>query len=61
MTPTASLAWIEDSTRCPVRADWTAILAVSVSRISPTNMTSGSRRSMDLSPLAKVRPARGLT
>ena len=31
--------------------------AVSASRISPTRMTSGSCRRIDLRPVAKVRPA----
>ena len=38
-----------------------AICAVSRSRISPTMMMSGSARIIARSPLAKVRPAFGLT
>ena len=53
----ASVACSEERTKCPVSADWTAIRAVSASRISPTRMTSGSRRRMDRSPPAKVMPA----
>ena len=41
-------------------ADSTAICAVSLSRISPTMMTSGSARIIDRRPLANVRPALGL-
>ena len=54
---TESVAWSEESTKWPVRADWTAIRAVSTSRISPTRITSGSWRRIDFSPVAKVRPA----
>ena len=54
---TASVACSEDSTKWPVSADCTAIRAVSTSRISPTRMTSGSCRRIDLSPPAKVMPA----
>src|SRR5712692_7496599 len=55
--PTASVAWSEDSTRWPVSADWTAISAVSRSRISPTRMMSGSWRRMARRPLAKLMSA----
>ena len=48
---------MEQSTRCPVSADWIAICAVSTSRTSPTRMMSGSWRRIALSPLAKVVPA----
>ena len=53
----ASVAWIDDITTCPVNADCTAMRAVSSSRISPTRITSGSWRRIDLSPLAKVTSA----
>ena len=52
-----SVACSDDSTKCPVRADCTAMRAVSTSRISPTRMTSGSWRRIDRRPLAKVMPA----
>ena len=55
-----SVACTEDSTKCPVNADWTAIRAVSASRISPTRITSGSCRRIDFSPAAKVIPAASL-
>ena len=57
----ASLACSVVSTRCPVSADSIAILAVSVSRISPTITTSGSARSIARRPVAKVRPVFGFT
>ena len=57
MAPAASLVCRVLSTRCPVSAAWTAMLAVSLSRISPTMMTSGSCRRMERRPLAKVMPA----
>ena len=53
----ASFVCSVDSTRWPVSADSTAILAVSASRISPTMITSGSARSIARSPVAKVSPA----
>ena len=53
---TASLVCSVLSTRWPVCAAWTAISAVSRSRISPTRMTSGSWRRMERSVPAKVRP-----
>ena len=53
----ASVACSDESTRWPVSADCTAMRAVSTSRISPTRMTSGSWRRIDLSPPAKVMPA----
>src|SRR5260370_1880300 len=40
----ASLVWSVESTRCPVSDAWTAICAVSRSRISPTSTTLGSCR-----------------
>ena len=52
----ASLVCSVDSTRCPVSADSTAMRAVSRSRISPTMITSGSARTIERSPAAKVRP-----
>ena len=44
-----------------MRADSTAIFAVSGSRISPTMMMSGSARSIVRRPVAKVSPAFGFT
>ncbi len=38
----ASVACNDESTKCPVSADCTAMRAVSTSRISPTRITSGS-------------------
>ena len=49
------------STRWPVSADSIAIWAVSWSRISPTMITSGSARTIERSPAAKLRPAFGFT
>ena len=51
---TESLPCRDESTKCPVKADCTAMRAVSTSRISPTSITSGSWRRMDFSPVAKV-------
>ena len=42
-------------------ADSIAIWAVSRSRTSPTMITSGSARTIERSPAAKVRPVFGLT
>ena len=56
----ASLVCSVVSTRCPVSADSIAICAVSRSRISPTMITSGSARTIERSPAAKVRPVFGL-
>ena len=53
--------WSDDRTRWPVRADSTAIIAVSRSRISPMRMMSGSARKMERSADANVRPAFGFT
>jgi hypothetical protein len=53
---TASLACTVVSTRWPVMAACAAVTAVSLSRISPTRMTSGSWRSIARSALAKVMP-----
>src|SRR6185369_14834397 len=61
ITSTTLLACTVVNTRCPVRADWMAICAVSVSRISPTMILSGSWRRMERSPRAKVRPFFSLT
>ena len=61
MTPHASLVWRVESTRCPVRAAFTAMSAVSPSRISPTSTMSGSWRSTDLRMPAKVSPCATLT
>ena len=49
-----------ESTRWPVSEAWIAISAVSLSRISPTMMTSGSWRRKARSALANVRPIFGL-
>src|SRR5215831_8695007 len=49
MVPGASLAWTVDSTRWPVSALFTAMSAVSASRISPTMITSGSWRRIERS------------
>jgi hypothetical protein len=59
--PAASFVCSELNTRWPVSAAWTAIRAVSVSRISPTMMTSGSWRRIDRRPFAKSIPALGLS
>ena len=58
--PAASLVWMVESTRWPVSDAWIAISAVSLSRISPTMMTSGSWRRKARSALAKVSPIFGL-
>ena len=52
----ASLVCSVVSTRWPVSADSIAIWAVSRSRISPTMITSGSARTIERSPAAKVSP-----
>ena len=44
----ASVACSDESTKWPVSADCTAMRAVSTSRISPTRITSGSWRRIDL-------------
>jgi hypothetical protein len=46
----ASLVCSVLNTRCPVSEAWTAVSAVSLSRISPTMTTSGSWRRIDRSP-----------
>ena len=51
-----SFVWSVESTRWPVCAAWNATRAVSLSRISPTRMTSGSWRSTERSTLANVSP-----
>ena len=58
--PGASLVWSVESTRWPVSADSIAILAVGVSRISPTIITSGSARSIERSASANPSFAFGL-
>ena len=57
----ASFVCSVERTRWPVSAASTAICAVSRSRISPTMMMSGSARIIARRPVAKPRPARGLT
>ena len=57
----ASLLWMEARTRCPVRAAFTAVLAVSSSLISPTRIMSGSKRMIDRSPVGKSMPAARFT
>ena len=61
MTSQALPAWNVVRIRWPVRAAWSAISAVSLSRISPMAMTSGSWRSRDFRPDSRVSPAAGLT
>ncbi len=61
IAPGASLQCIVLKTWWPVSADSTAISAVSVSRISPIMMMSGSWRKMERKALAKVRPISFLT
>ena len=56
----ASLVCSVDSTRWPVSAASTAMLAVSWSRISPISTMSGSERRIERSAEAKVSPALGL-
>ncbi len=57
IAPGASLVCRVESTMWPVSAASIAIRAVSASRISPTMMMSGSARSIERSPVAKVSPA----
>ena len=52
----ASLVWSVLKTMCPVSEAWTAISAVSVSRISPTRIRSGSCRRIERRQWAKVLP-----
>src|SRR6185295_20183897 len=61
MAPGASLQCIVLNTWWPVSAASTAISAVSMSRISPIMMMSGSWRRIDRSALAKVSPISFLT
>src|SRR6516164_200039 len=55
-TSTTLLAWTVVNTRWPVRAELIAICAVSLSRISPTMILSGSCRKIDRNPRANVSP-----
>ena len=55
-TSSTLLAWTVVNTRWPVSAELIAICAVSVSRISPTMILSGSWRRIDRSPRANVSP-----
>ena len=57
----ASLVCSVESTRWPVSDAWSAIWAVSLSRISPTSTTSGSCRRIERSAEAKVSPAFSFT
>ena len=57
----ASLVCSVDSTRWPVSAACTAYSAVSLSRISPTMMMSGSCRSTVRSAVANVTSMAGRT
>ena len=59
--PNESLVCSVENTRWPVSAAWIAISAVSLSRISPTMMTSGSWRRIERKPLAKVSSIFGFT
>src|SRR2546426_7755560 len=56
ITSKTLLAWTVVKTRWPVRADCTAIWAVSASRTSPTMILSGSWRRIERKPRAKVSP-----
>ena len=58
---TASLVCRVVSTRCPVREALSASSAVSWSRTSPTRTMSGSCRSTERRPRAKVSPERSCT
>ena len=57
IAPGAVLQCSVEKTRWPVMAAWNAISAVSVSRISPTSIMSGSCRKMALNCAANVSPA----
>ena len=59
--PAASLVCTVENTRWPVSEASMAICAVSLSRISPTMMMSGSCRRKARRPLAKVSPIFGLS
>src|SRR5580692_6859001 len=61
MTSVTLFACTVVKTRCPVSADWMAICAVSLSRISPTMILSGSCRKMERNPRANVSPFFSLT
>ncbi len=61
IVPAASLVCNVEKTKCPVRDACMAILAVSLSLISPTIITSGSCLKMDFSPLWKSYPCFSLT
>jgi hypothetical protein len=61
MADAASLVCRVEKTRWPVMDARRARSAVSVSRISPTRMMSGSWRMADRRALPKERPALGLT
>ena len=61
MVPAALLVCTVESTRWPVSEAWTAICAVSRSRISPTMMMSGSWRRIERRACANVRPILGCT
>ena len=57
----ASLLWMDAKTKCPVRAAFVAVFAVSSSLISPTNMISGSSLMMERRPAGKSTPAARFT
>ena len=61
MEEEASLVCRVEKTRWPVSAAWMAYWAVSLSRISPTMMTSGSWRRMWRRAAAKVIPTLSCT
>ena len=48
--------WRVESTKWPEKPAWTAVVAVSRSRISPTSTMSGSWRSTERRAVAKVSP-----
>ena len=56
MVEGASLVCSVESTKCPVSAAFTAISAVSKSRISPTRMMFGSCRKKARNAAAKFNP-----
>ena len=57
----ASFVWRVERTRWPVSAAWTALSAVSLSRISPTMTMSGSWRRTVRRALANVTSIAGRT
>ncbi len=61
MAPAAELVCNVENTKWPVSDALMASAAVSLSRISPTMIMSGSWRTRVRSPLAKVRPISGRT